>query len=100
MFGGGAAAKGQRDDRPAGEENKMAATKPVFRGKAKLNTGGASNDEVNNSRMNYDFSRMKMSAATTKKTEGAAGEGGQKVGERRQAPSFDDDEYFETVKEK
>jgi len=59
----GAAAKGARD--PADEENKTAysaatkpATKPVFKGKAKLNTGGASNEEVQNSRMNYDFSKM------------------------------------------
>ena len=90
----GAAAKGARD--PAEEENKTVsaaamkpATKPVFKGKAKLNLGGASNEEVQNSRMNYDFSKMNMSAATAKKAEGAEGadgEGrpaGQRDGERR-----------------
>ena len=95
MFGGGAMARGPREDKPAGEEIKMGGTKPVFRGKAKLNLGGAGNDDVSNSRMNYDFSKMNMSAASTKKPEGAAGEGG-----KREAPAFDDDEDFETVKEK
>jgi len=41
-------------------------TKPVFRGKGKFTAGGASNEEMANSRMNYDFSKMRMSAATTK----------------------------------
>ena len=74
---------------------------PVFRGKAKLNTGAATQqDDVG--RMNYDFSKMRMSAATSKRT-GEAGEGGD--GQRRRgddgarnANAFDDD--FEVVREK
>lgn len=71
MFGSSASmAKGPRDDAPA-EETK-AKTKPIFKGKAKLFTteANAAADDVP-SRMNYDFSRMKMSAATTgKRAEG------------------------------
>lgn len=83
MFSGGAAARGPRVEGEAfsafpahDEEIKTAKTKPVFRGKAKFNTGGASNEEVNNSRMNYDFSKMNMSAATSK-VAGAPGEEGE-----------------------
>lgn len=104
MFGGGSTAKGPRDAAPAEEVKVM--KKPVFTGKAKLNTGGASNEEVANSRMNYDFSRMNMSAATT----GKRAEGEQRQpraeGERRGPPrnaassGFDDDDEFEVVKEK
>ena len=67
MFSGGAAARGPRAA-PSSEENKMTAgpTKPVFRGKGKFTVGGASNEEMANSRMNYDFSKMRMSAATSK----------------------------------
>lgn len=83
MFSGGAAARGPRAA-PSSEENKMTAgpTKPVFRGKGKFTVGGASNEEMANSRMNYDFSKMRMSAATTKaggnrQGENAAAEGGE-----------------------
>ena len=82
MFSGASAARGPREA-AAQEENKTGAgpKMPVFKGKAKLNTGGATNEEVSGSRMNYDFSRMGMSAATAgKKPEGERGEGG----ERRQ----------------
>ena len=52
--------------------------------------------------MSYDFSKMNMSAATTKKTEGADGQGGKPDGEqrRRAPPSFNDDDDFEVVAEK
>ena len=109
MFSGGAAARGPRvageDGATGGEEVKAAATKPVFRGKAKFQTGGASNEEVNNSRMNYDFSKMRMSAATTKTAVGPDGErqGGERDGERRGGQrggnrdfggaAFDDDDF-------
>lgn len=109
MFSGGAAARGPRvageDGATGGEEVKAAATKPVFRGKAKFQTGGASNEEVNNSRMNYDFSKMRMSAATTKTAVGPDGErqGGERDGERREGQrggnrgfggaAFDDDDF-------
>jgi len=69
MFSGGAAARGPRaagDGAQGAEEIKTGATKPVFRGKAKFATGGATNEEMANSRMNYDFSKMRMSAATSK----------------------------------
>ena len=46
IFGMGASVRGARDGAAAGEENKAGPTKPVFRGKAKLQTGGASNEEV------------------------------------------------------
>lgn len=104
MFSGGAAARGPRvageEGATGGEEFKASATKPVFRGKAKFQTGGASNEEVNNSRMNYDFSKMNMSAATTK-TVGPDGErvGGERDGERRggqrpaNGPMFEEDDF-------
>lgn len=111
MFMSGATAKGARVEGEARQDEEakapVQATKPVFRGKAKFNTGGASNDEVQNSRMNYDFSKMRMSAATTKthddeKAEGAEGE----KRERRQpgAPKrmmdFQQDDDFEVVADK
>ena len=112
MFSGGAAARGPRA-LASGEENKVAGpekTKPVFRGKGKFTTGGASNEEMANSRMNYDFSKMRMSAATTKTAgERAAGADGENRddgdGERRRprqqtsmnAQEFDD---FEVVTDK
>jgi hypothetical protein len=114
MFSGGAAARGPRAAGEGTEEVRMnaGATKPVFRGKAKLVAGGASNEEVNNSRMNYDFSKMNMSAATTKVAgaPGAEGENrpeGQRDGERRgyqgrgetQPAMFEEDD-FEVVAEK
>ena len=88
---------------------------PVFTGKARLVANDTKVDDSQNSRMNYDFSRMKMSAATTgKKAEGGAdrkdgGEGGE--GQRRGPPrganrdnkpaaGFSDDEDFEVVREK
>ena len=87
MFSGGAAARGPRAA-PSSEENKVATsagpTKPVFRGKGKFTTGGASNEEIANSRMNYDFSKMRMSAATTKtggNREGGAGADGENRGD-------------------
>ena len=108
MFGGASMAKGPRDAAPA-EESK-AKTKPVFTGKAKLFTGGAAANEDVPSRMNYDFSRMKMSAATTgKRPEGeqgkprgeGRGDGEQRGQPRNAAPSgFEDDDEFEVVKEK
>jgi hypothetical protein len=69
IFTFGAATTGARgpEEGQMNIEERKAATKPVFRGKARL--GGASNEEVQNSRMNYDFSRMNMSAATTGKRE-------------------------------
>jgi len=85
MFGGGSMARGPRgDDEPRAEENKPAATKPVFRGKAKLNTGAASNEEVAGSRMNYDFSKMNMSAATNAERRGEGEDGKPRDGARRQ----------------
>jgi len=70
MFGGGSTAKGPRDAAP--EQTKAAPKKPVFQGRAKLDTGAATVEEVSNSRMNYDFSKMKLSAATSgaKRVEG------------------------------
>ena len=112
IFTRGAATTGARAPGESfGVEEKKAATKPVFRGKAKL--GGASNEEVQNSRMNYDFSRMNMSAATSGKKEGEEGQDGQ-TGERRgegnrtrqgagaqaQRNPFGDDDDFEVVREK
>jgi len=111
MFMSGATAKGARTEGENKDEEAKAptqATKPVFRGKAKFNTGGASNDEVQNSRMNYDFSKMRMSAATTKTKEGEKGGDGEQ-GEQRQrrepgAPKrmmdFSQDDDFEVVQDK
>ena len=55
--------------------------------------------------MNYDFSRMNVAAATSKRTEGQGGEGrqggdGERRGPPRQGPpaGFDDDD-FEVVRE-
>ena len=57
---------------------------PVFTGKARFKADDNKADDSANSRMNYDFSRMKMSAATTGKKDGAGrAEGG---GERRGPP--------------
>ena len=112
MFTGGSTAKGaRREDGDRQDEEAKApvkeATKPVFRGKAKFSTGGASNDEVQNSRMNYDFSKMRMSAATSKTKDGDRPEGEQgEQRERRQpgAPKrmmdFAQDDDFEVVAEK
>ena len=109
MFMSGATAKGARvegEARPVEEAKAPSATKPVFRGKAKFNTGGASNEEMQDSRMNYDFSKMRMSAATAKKAEGEGEKGEGEQRERRQpgAPKrmmdFQDDEDFEVVKDK
>lgn len=112
MFMSGATAKGARVEGEARQDEEAKeprqATKPVFRGKAKFNTGGASNDEVQNSRMNYDFSKMRMSAATTKTKEGEKREDGEEgeQRERRQpgAPKrmmdFQQDDDFEVVAEK
>jgi len=86
----------------AREEGKGPATKPVFRGKAKL--GGASNEEVQNSRMNYDFSKMNMSAATNgeKREEGEGGNRERPYNRNRDGaiPSLADDDDFEVVAEK
>ena len=93
-------ARGPRgDDEPRAEENRPAATKPVFRGKAKLNTGAAATEEAAGSRMNYDFSKMNMSAATNKEARGEGEAGRPRDGERK-PPSYDDDFDFEVVKEK
>ena len=112
MFSGGAAARGPRAA-PSSEENKVAGpekTKPVFRGKGKFTTGGASNEEMANSRMNYDFSKMRMSAATTKtagnREAGADGENrGDDNGERRRprqqnSMNAQEDDDFEVVTDK
>lgn len=111
MFMSGAPARGARVEGEARQDEEakapVQATKPVFRGKAKFNTGGATNDEVQNSRMNYDFSKMRMSAATTKTKDGEKVEGEQgEQRERRQpgAPKrmmdFQQDDDFEVVAEK
>lgn len=97
QFSFGAAAKGAREEN-APEEKKTMATKPVFKGKAKLNTGPAATEDAAGS-MSYDFSKMRMSAATTKKTEGAEGQG-ERGGERRGPRTFGDDDDFEVVAEK
>lgn len=96
----GAAAKGARDPDAPEEEKRVEAKKPVFKGKAKLNTGIVQENTGAGS-MSYDFSKMNMSAATTKKTEGADGQS-KPDGERRRPapPSFNDDDDFEVVKEK
>ena len=112
MFSGGAAARGPRAAQSS-EENKVAGpekTKPVFRGKGKFTTGGASNEEMANSRMNYDFSKMRMSAATTKtagnREAGADGENrGDEDGERRRprqqnSMNAQEDDDFEVVTDK
>ena len=113
MFSGGAAARGPRAAQSS-EENKVTAgpekTKPVFRGKGKFTTGGASNEEMANSRMNYDFSKMRMSAATTKtagdRAAGADGENrGDGDGERRRprqenSMNAQEDDDFEVVTDK
>lgn len=93
----GAAAKGAREEgEPAAEERK-AATKPVFKGKAKLNTGPVAADVGG---VSYDFSKMSMSAATTKKAEGAEGEEKPARERRPGAPTFAYDDDFEVVAEK
>jgi len=110
MQWGGSTANGPRTENgtDGGEERKQ-ATKPVFRGKAKLNLGGASNEEVG--RMNYDFSKMNMSSANAARKEGEEGEEGKPRAERparemgrpgnRQMPVFEEaDDDFEVVKEK
>lgn len=81
---------------------------PIFRGKAKLNTGAPKEEESVPSKQNYDFSSMKMSAATAKgpKAEGAAeGTKPKEQKERRQRASqgddgFGSDDGFEVVTEK
>ena len=109
IYSFGASTKGARAAGDEPEENKSTtqATKPVFKGKAKFLAGGATNEEVANSRMNYDFSKMRMSAATSKKTEGGAdGEQRNRDGDERRGAGprtmgFDDeDEDFEVVREK
>lgn len=111
MFSGGAAARGPRNAQDGNEEAKTTtATKPVFRGKGKFATGGATNEEMANSRMNYDFSKMRMSAATSK-TSGAGNDGEKRDGNRnndsrkgpRQAQmqsSAAEDDDFEVVTDK
>ena len=62
------------------QDSKGAPKMPIFKGKAKLKTGGAPADDVVNSKQNYDFSSMKMSAATSKtaaQRQKEDGEGGQ-----------------------
>lgn len=100
QFSVGASAKGARDDQAAPEEKRPVATKPVFKGKAKLNAGPLASDEVQTS---YDFSRMQISSSTAKKTEGGdrqAKPEGERRGPRAAGfgASFDDD--FEVVAEK
>ena len=69
MFSFGSAAKGPREA-AAQEESKAGPKMPIFKGKGKLTTGDATN-EAPNTRQNYDFSRMGMSAATAgKRAEG------------------------------
>lgn len=103
MFGGGSTAKGPRDT--AVEEQKSAATKPVFRGKAKLNTGAATTAEEATT-VNYDFSKMKLSSATATGVKKEGEDRTRKDGERRGPPrkaaanDFSDDDGFEVVKEK
>lgn len=94
----GAAAKGARDAEAGTEEKKTEAKKPVFKGKAKLNTGPTSSEPA--ASMSYDFSKMNMSAATTKKTEGADGQDRPQGERRRAAATFNDDDDFEVVAEK
>lgn len=91
------------------QEERKQAKKPVFFGKAKLNTGGASNDEMANSRMNYDFSKMGLSQAKGKRTDPPKeGEeeapqqqrrGPPRASQPASADMFDDD-GFESVTEK
>ena len=118
IFTIGAASRGGKPENGAPAEEAKKPSKPVFTGKARLVANDTKADDVQNSRMNYDFSRMKMSAATTgKKPEGAArGEGTRQDGgdqERRggnrgnrdnnnakAAGGFSDDEDFEVVREK
>lgn len=113
IFTIGAATRGGKPENGAPAEEAKKPSKPIFTGKARLVANDTKADDVQNSRMNYDFSRMRMSAATTgKKPEGAArGEGAREDGgdqERRgnrdnnaKAGGFsDDDEDFEVVREK
>jgi hypothetical protein len=100
MYSFGAAAKGAREEQPT-EENKTPAAprqKPVFTGKAKLRMAPTDTEETPAANMNYDFSKMNMSAATSgKRPEGEEGErrGG---GGYRDRPLFEDD--FEVVADK
>lgn len=87
MFSGVYADRSARNEqRPGGEERKAGATKPVFTGKGKFKTGGAANEEPANPSMNYDFSKMRMSAAKSGggNRTGEAGDGENRGdGERR-----------------
>ena len=89
MFSGVYASRdnGARDNdrgERGGEENKAAPTKPVFTGKGKFKTGGgaANNESTNNTpSMNYDFSKMRMSAAKSGGGNRQGGEGGRQGGD-------------------
>ena len=103
MFSGMSAAKGPRD--APQEESKGSGPKmPIFKGKAKLNTGPTAVSDSKGPSTNYDFSRMGMSAATTgKRAEGGAAGEQKGDGERRRPAAkaqFSDDEDFEVVREK
>lgn len=111
-----------RGDR-GGEENKAAPTKPVFTGKGKFKTGGgaANNEPASNTpSMNYDFSKMRMSAAKSgggnrqggdndenrgdndgERRRGGPRQGGAAAGmQQSNSRTFGDDDDFEVVTDK
>ena len=89
MFSG-ATAKGARADGVEGEEQKRPqATKPVFRGKA--NFGGASSEEIQNSRQNYDMSKFSRASAAARREPRPEGEEGGENREPRQGGGGDRD---------
>lgn len=115
MFSGVYADRSARNEqRSGGEENKAGPTKPVFTGKGKFKTGGAANEEPANPRMNYDFSKMRMSAAKSgggnrggeardDENRGDGGErrrGGPKQMQASNSRTFGDDDDFEVVTDK
>lgn len=57
----------QRDYKPSAPiEERKEATKPVFTSSKKKHLdGGAATEEIQNSKQNYDFSSLKISAATS-----------------------------------
>ena len=114
MFSGVYANRGPRTEQ-SGEENKAGPTKPVFKGKGKFKTGGDASEETANPRMNYDFSKMRMSAAKSgggnregrddeNRGEGGNNErrrGGPKQGmQASNSRTFGDDDDFEVVTDK
>jgi len=105
MFSNSSAARGPREGPTFGqEENKTggAPKMPIFKGKAKLNKEVVATTEESGTRMNYDFSRMGMSAATTgKKPEGEGFDGESRhPAAKAGSGNFSDDDDFEVVKAK